>query len=61
MQKKENSRERTNLTIKDHSSIKLTIIFCVIYFSFDLDASKSGEVYPTIHRGGCRVLLKALQ
>ena len=60
IQKQETSRERTNLTIKDYSNIKLTIIFCAIYFSFDLDASKSGEVYPAIHRSGCRVLLKAL-
>ena len=38
----------------DYSNIELTIIFCVIDFPFDLDASKSGEVYPAIHRSGCR-------
>ena len=55
--------ELLNLKSKegDFSNIELTIIFCVIYFSFDLEALKSGEVYPAIHRSGCRVLLKALQ
>ena len=69
MQKQENSREKPNITIKDHGVwktkkvtiqifIELTIIFCVIDFPFALDASKSGEVYPAIHRSGCRALLQ---
>ena len=69
MQKQENSREKPNITIKDHGVwkikkvtirifIELTIIFCVIDFPFDLDASKPGEVYPAIHRSGCRALLQ---
>ena len=51
---KSNNQRPRNLKNKegDFSNIKLTIIFCVIYFSFDLDASKSGEVYPAIHRRG---------
>ena len=66
---KKTSRERTNLTIKDYGILKnkrgdysdteLTIIFCFIHFSIDLDASKSGKVYPAIHRSGWWVLLKA--
>ena len=60
---KSNNQRPRNLKSKegDFSNIELTIIFCVIYFSLDLEASKSGEVYPAIHRSGCRVLLKALQ
>ena len=69
MQKQENSREKPNITIRDYGVwktkkvtiqifIELTIIFCVIDFPFDLDASKSGEVYPAIHRSGCRALLQ---
>ena len=42
----------------DYSNIELTIIFCIIDFPFDLDASKSSEVYPAIHRSGCRALLQ---
>ena len=60
---KSNNQRPRNLKSKegDFSNIELARIFCVIYFSFHLDVSKSGEVYPAIHRSGCRVLLKALQ
>ena len=56
-----NNQRPRNLKNKesDYSNIELTIIYCVIYFSFDLDASKSGKVYPAIHRSGWWVLLKA--
>ena len=68
MQKQKNSREKTSITIKDHGVkkimkvtipifIELTIIFCVIDFPFDLDASKFDEVYSAIHRSGRRALL----
>ena len=56
---KSNNQRPRNLKNKgDYSNIELTIIFCVVDFSFDLDVSKSGEVYPAIHKFGCRVLLQ---
>ena len=65
--KKSNNQRPRKLKIKrgDYSNTEFTIIFGVIFpiivCKFDFEASKSGKVYPAIHRSGCRVLMKAMQ